>query len=206
MQTTGKFTTAQTAAMLGWSVDRLNRTRKILIPAATGKSAGKATPRIYDYRDLRFLILAKKLDKILTPDGQQRVFKCIKSMKVTDQTLFVADVPIDLGPVDDELQSAIRKLEDVGKGIVETGGDAFFEGTDISVYRVAALKSAQTLDEILEDYPSLTRAQVERAVAFSKASPKRGKPYPGVSLKRALSHLAELGAFDADEGDAEAGR
>ena len=52
------------------------------------------------------------------------------------------------------------------------------------------------MEDIVADFPSLTREQVEAAIEFAKAYPKRGRPYPGRSLKRALTDLAEIGAFD----------
>jgi len=204
MQTQTKYTTSQTAAMLGWTVEKLNRARRNLLPAA--KATGKLTQRTYDYRDLRFLVLAKKLDKILTPGGQHTMFKRIKAMKPSDKVLMVADLPIDLGPVDAELETAIRKLDDIREGIVENAGDAFFEGTDISVYRIAALTHGLTVAEILEDFPSLKSDQLDRAIAFAKATPKKGKPYPTTTLKRALGNLAALGAFDLEDGAGEAPR
>ena len=54
--------------------------------------------------------------------------------------------------------------------------------------------------EILEDFPSLNQAQVEAAIEYAKAYPKRGRPYTSRSLKRALARAAELGVFD-DEAD-----
>jgi uncharacterized protein (DUF433 family) len=202
MQTQVRYTTSQTAAMLGWTVDKLNRARRNLLPAA--KATEKTAQRTYDYRDLRFLVLAKKLDRFLTPDGQHTMFKRIKAMKPTETVLIVADVPIDLGPVDAELETAIRKLDDIREGIVEKAGDAYFKDTEISVYRIAALSHGLTVAQIIEDYPSLKSGQVERAIAFAKATPKKGKPYPATTLKRALGDLAALGAFDLEDSAGEA--
>ena len=42
--------------------------------------------------------------------------------------------------------------------------------------------------------------QVAAAIEYAKAYPKRGRPYPARSLKRALGELADLGVFD-DGGD-----
>jgi hypothetical protein len=65
---------------------------------------------------------------------------------------------------------------------------------------VAALAREQAMQEILEDFPSLTHEQVAAAIEYAKAYPKRGRPYPARSLKRALGELADLGVFD-DSGD-----
>ncbi|WP_260686045.1 DUF433 domain-containing protein [Rhizobium laguerreae] len=68
---------------------------------------------------------------------------------------------------------------------------------------VAALARGQTVAEIVEDFPSLSREQVEAAIEYAKAYPKRGRPYPSRSLKRSLAELAELGAFDEVDGAAD---
>ncbi|WP_245502735.1 DUF433 domain-containing protein, partial [Mesorhizobium sp. M1A.F.Ca.IN.020.06.1.1] len=81
--------------------------------------------------------------------------------------------------------------------------DPLIKGTSIPVHMVAALARAQSVDEIIEDFPSLGREQVEAAIDYAKAYPKRGRPYPARSLKRALADLADLGAFDENVERAE---
>jgi uncharacterized protein (DUF433 family) len=74
--------------------------------------------------------------------------------------------------------------------------EALLRGTDISVYRIAALYPHHSIDEILEDYPSLSRTQVASAVAYAEANPRPLIIYPATSLKRALGKLVDLGVFD----------
>lgn len=76
-----------------------------------------------------------------------------------------------------------------------------FKGTDISVYRIAALAEGQGIEETLEDYPSLNAKQVGRALEYARAYPKKGRPYPGQSFKRAAAALAASGAFSIDTGE-----
>jgi Protein of unknown function (DUF433) len=60
------------------------------------------------------------------------------------------------------------------------------------------------VDEILQDFPSLSRGQIEAAIEYAKAYPKRGRPFAARGLKRTLADLAELGVFEEMEsfGDA----
>ncbi|RZI61422.1 MAG: DUF433 domain-containing protein, partial [Zymomonas sp.] len=53
-----------------------------------------------------------------------------------------------------------------------------------------------SVDEILQDYPSLKRDDVEVASSFAAIYPKLGRPYPGKTLKRGISELLKLGIFD----------
>ncbi|WP_373414950.1 hypothetical protein [Ensifer aridi] len=93
----------------------------------------------------------------------------------------------------------MTRLEAI-KGRIDSKGDrseAVIRGTSITAYLVAALARDQGA--------SLTRDQVEAAIEFAKAYPKRGRPYPTKSLKATLAALADAGAFDDDEnlGDVE---
>jgi len=69
---------------------------------------------------------------------------------------------------------------------VETpaSGEPVIRDTTVPVHVVASLAKGETIEEILEDYPSLTRAQVENAIEYAKAYPKKGRPYPARSFKR----------------------
>jgi len=62
------------------------------------------------------------------------------------------------------------------------------EGTDVEVYRIdALLDGGASVEEVLEDYPSLSRQQVDTARAYADAHPKTGRPdYPSTSVKQAL--------------------
>ncbi|MER9056963.1 DUF433 domain-containing protein [Mesorhizobium sp. M0910] len=71
--------------------------------------------------------------------------------------------------------------------------------TGIPAHLVAALSKEQTVEEILSDFPSLSKTQVEAAIEYAKAYPKRGRPYAPRSLKRTLSEMADLGVFDGDD-------
>lgn len=71
-------------------------------------------------------------------------------------------------------------------------------GTTVPVYVVAGLAQGQTTEEILEDYPSLTREQVESAIEHAKVHPRMGRPYPARSFKRMIGDLAEAGVWDVE--------
>lgn len=75
-------------------------------------------------------------------------------------------------------------------------GEALLKDTQIEVYRIAALlDGGESIEQVLEDYPSLTRDQVETAQAYAETYPKAGRPYPHTSVKRALQG-AGLEALD----------
>jgi uncharacterized protein (DUF433 family) len=58
-------------------------------------------------------------------------------------------------------------------------GEPVIKGTGIEVHRIAALIArGMTPDEVLDDYPSLTRHAVDVAKAYADAHPKAARPYP----------------------------
>src|SRR6266849_5424718 len=68
-------------------------------------------------------------------------------------------------------------------------------GTTIPLYRVSALfDGGMTVREVMEDFPSLTEAQIVKARNYARRYPNSGKQYPQKSLKRLLrnSGFAEL--------------
>jgi uncharacterized protein (DUF433 family) len=91
-----------------------------------------------------------------------------------------------------QLQASVR-ANSVSRPIAvssEAGStELVFPGTDIPVYRVAALLLGGKLTEreVAEDFPSLTRAQIREARKMGKANPNAAAQYPPRSLKRILA-------------------
>jgi len=75
-------------------------------------------------------------------------------------------------------------------------GEPYLRGTSISAYQIAALRKEMTVDEILQDYPTLKRDDIEAAASFAAIYPEPGRPYPAKTLKRGISELLKLGIFD----------
>ncbi|MDR2216273.1 MAG: DUF433 domain-containing protein [Nevskiaceae bacterium] len=74
---------------------------------------------------------------------------------------------------------------------------ALSERDKTEVYRIAALlDGGASVEQVLRDYPSLSREHIETAKAYAQTNPKQGRPYPRTSVKRALQG-AGLEALDA---------
>lgn len=57
------------------------------------------------------------------------------------------------------------------------GGTPVIKGTRLNVYAVAArLEGGDTVDELLAEYPYVTREKLEAARLYAKANPLRGRP------------------------------
>lgn len=90
-------------------------------------------------------------------------------------------------------------MNDVSWTDVDGSAVPVLAGTHIPVYEIAALLQGQTVAEILEDYPELTREQVESAAAYAAAHPDRDPSFPPRSFKRALSDAAASGLWEVGE-------
>ena len=80
-------------------------------------------------------------------------------------------------------------------------GEPLIKETEVEVHRIAALVAGgMSIDEILADYPSLTRGAIDSAIAYASAHPKPGRPFPRLTAKRAL-RAAGFEALDEVLGD-----
>jgi uncharacterized protein (DUF433 family) len=162
--------------------------------------------RLLGAAELRFLRLAHELEGDLTPSGRRRLYQAVRKLPAGAHRLVLGRLVVDFRRIDDDLARRLKRLEQVRKRVEKQDGpgDPVIRGTNASVHVIGALARGQTIAEILADYPSLRRAQVEAAIAYAKAYPKRGRPYPSRSLKRMMVDLA---AHEVDtEGTGEASR
>jgi uncharacterized protein (DUF433 family) len=92
------------------------------------------------------------------------------------------DVSLDR-PVHDAMAGIIA-LERTAQAV---DADGVIPGTGVEAHRIAALvDGGMPAEEVLRDYPNLTAAQVESALAYAKINPKHGRPYPARTMKAAL--------------------
>jgi uncharacterized protein (DUF433 family) len=76
---------------------------------------------------------------------------------------------------------AARALVVCDPGIL--GGTPVIRGTRVPVYTLAAcVAGGDSMEDILEGYPSVTREQVELAAVFAEAFPPEEKPFQQTEL------------------------
>ncbi|MCA1408553.1 DUF433 domain-containing protein [Ensifer sp. IC3342] len=207
MSQSQNFTLSEAGYVLGRSPATLNKAVDTGIIQARQRKVGNIIQRLLGRAELRFLRLADELEKDLTPAGRRRLYGALRKLPDDAHKLQLGQLQLDLAQIDNDLKDRMTRLEAI-KGRIDSKGDrseAVIRGTSITAYLVAALARDQGPDAVLKDFPSLTRDQVEAAIEFAKAYPKRGRPYPTKSLKTTLAALADAGAFDDDEnlGDVE---
>ncbi len=155
---------------------------------------GKLSSRVFGLPELRFYRVALDLGAGVTPSGRKSIYKAIRRLPANQRRLRWGPFETDLTKLDREISQRLKRLWGLKSRIEETPDtEPMIRGTPVSAYVIAGLGEGQTVGEILEDYPGLSRAQVEAAIEYAKIYPKKGRPHPSRSFKRMI------GDVDLDE-------
>lgn len=193
-----EFTVTEASFLVDRSpVDIQNAVDKKVVKSTVIK-AGPRAKRLLGRAELRFLTMDREIGEALSGAGRRRLYEEVSRLPETATTARFGALVVDLRKSDATLKRRLKLLETIKGAMTMKGGEPFIRGTDIPAYQVAALYPAASIEEILEDFPSLKRGQVEHAIDFARAYPKKGRPYPSRSLKRGISKLLQSGVFDDD--------
>lgn len=152
--------------------------------------------------ELLFLMVEKDLHAHLSPAGRHQLYEAIKVMGFKSGKVTFGQIEVPLKSAFNTVNERYRELQDLRNTVVEEPGkDPVVAGSGVSVYVLSALAVGQTVEEVLDDYPGLTREQFNRALTYAAAYPKKGRAYPSRSFKRMIGDLASSGVFDAPEPD-----
>jgi uncharacterized protein (DUF433 family) len=189
MAHTAQFTAAEAAFVLREPVRAVKKAldagpvRPVLL-----RRAGAAV-RAIEWRDLFYLYAVRALRDDLTPKARTEFYEALRQapIELRDEVRF-GRFRISVGDWVEEVERRTTDLAALANKVeFQTDGEPLLKGTSVEVYRIAALlEGAAPVEQVLEDYPSLSRHQVETAQAYAEAYPKAGRPYPRTSVKSAL--------------------
>jgi uncharacterized protein (DUF433 family) len=169
---------------------------------------GKRGRRVLRARDLVYMQAVRELRDVLTPVGRRQLHEALVVSGAQREVTF-GSLKLPLEPLERKVQERIDVLDRLKDTIEGDPEDPFIKGTDVEVYRIAALLAGgATVDEVKEDYALLSIDHIKSARDYAQAIPKQGRPYPGKSFKRATRELNlhlidELLSQDDEKGDAE---
>jgi uncharacterized protein (DUF433 family) len=170
---------------------------------ALSRKAG-APVRTIAWPDLFYLFAVKELRDELTPKARTEFHRALQGSALAQDgevrfgrfRVAVADLVREVDRRTAELAGLATRID------FRPDGEPVLKGSDIEVHRIKALlDGGLSVDEVLSDYPSLTRDAVVTARAYAEAHPKPGRPYPGTTVKRAMQR-AGLEALDEVLDDA----
>ena len=188
MAHTVQFTAAEAAFVLR---EPLRAVKKALdagpVRPALLRRAG-ASVRAIEWRDLFYLYAVRALRDELTPKARAEFYEALQQAPIErrDEVRF-GRFRIAVSDLVKEVERRTTDLAALANKIAfRTDGEPLLKGASIEVHRIAALlEGGASIAQVLEDYPSLSRDQVETAQAYAQAYPKAGRPYPRASVKRA---------------------
>jgi len=193
-----KFTAAEATFILG----EPTRTPESPLDDGTVRPVlprgGDASERAIEWQELFFLYAARTLRDHLSPKALLELHETLPQspVKSTGEVQF-GRFRIALHDLIKEVDQRITDLALLADAVeFRSNGEPLLSGTSVEVYRISALLAGgASVDQVLEDYPSLSRPQVEAARAYAETYPKPGRPYAHTSVKRAL-RSAGLEALD----------
>jgi uncharacterized protein (DUF433 family) len=183
------WTTAQAAFVLNEPLDAFKKVVERGPVRAQVVRVGGLQVRKFALVDLVFLHAERELKTELTPKGRAGLYKALLNLPVYSARSEVAfgQFKFNIGRHLKEVKSKLKELEKLSNEIDTASGEPVIKGTQIEVYRLAALlDGGMTVESVLRDYPSLSENQVLAAKAYAESNPKVGRPYPKTTAKAAM--------------------
>ena len=203
MTKVAQFTAAEAAYVLEEPVRAVKKAldagpvQSVLVPRPGG------SVRAIEWSDLFYLFAVRVLREELTPKARAEFYEAIRRHPLErSREVQFGRIRVAVADLVEEVERRTKKLSELHDKVeFRSDGEPLLNGTDIEAHRIAALlDGGMTVDEVLADYPSLTRDAVEVAKAYVDTYPKAGRPYPRTTAKRALRG-AGLEALDEALGD-----
>jgi hypothetical protein len=185
-----RVTVNEASYILGQPSAVINKAVDEGIVKAMVQRRGGLSSRLFGLPELRFYRVASDLGSGLSPSGRKSIYQAIRALSARQRRLRWGPFETDLAALDRGLLRNLKRLRALQQEI-ETAADEepVIRGTGVSAYAIAGLSAGQTVAQILEDYPTLSRAQVEAAIEYAKVYPKKGRPYPARSFKRMMGEI-----------------
>lgn len=150
---------------------------------------GGSSVRTIGWFDLIYLYASRVLRDELTPKGRREFYEALKRDRRTEpQEIRFGRISVSIGDLEAEVEERARELAQLAEKVdFRADGEPLFRGTSIEIHRIESLLAGgMSVNEILQDYPSLDTAAVSFASTYAEAYPKAGRPYPRTTVKRAL--------------------
>lgn len=153
--------------------------------------------RSFGKADLVFFYAARQLKEDLTPKARKALYEAlvermrpvfVERMRPEHDPVALGALSVSVAEYVAEVERRLGEYESLAVEIeVVPKTEPRIRGTSVSVYRIAALlDGGMTIEDVMRDYPSLGQRQLQAAKAYADAHPKPGRPYPKVTVKKAL--------------------
>ena len=159
-------------------------------PELTPKAAyGKRSLRVLGQADLMYLQALREVGNLLTPMGRRTLHEALVNSP-SEHEVSVGEFVLHLDHIRSKVERRLQALIRLKDRVDGNPADPCIKGTDVEVYRISALlDGGASVEQVAEDYPLLTHQQIKTAHEYAAAIPKKGRPYPKESFKRAMRTL-----------------
>lgn len=126
------------------------------------------------------LKLAHETKAVLTLAGRRRLVRSLLR-QVDARAARASCVSVDVEPMRGAVQRGIAQLQQARGEVVSDPavlkGSPVIRGTRIPAHDIAEmLANGDSVGSILEDFPWISRSQIELAAVYARAYPRRGRP------------------------------
>lgn len=141
--------------------------------------------RMLPYPELVYLCLRGEVGPLLSPEGKRQLREHIRTAMMSHPepppTVQFGVFTLTIAPEIDTLHRRLTEMEQMWSFIVMDpnvrAGEPVVRGTRIPVHMLGDLAAqGAPREELLEDYPSLTRESLEAALMWARMYPRRGRP------------------------------
>ena len=183
---------AETATVTGVSARKINRMIDDgLMPGSSFKKVGRN--RFVKAFAAPLVRFGAGDGAILSKDARLEAMKSVAKYTKANWGRLIADptkahgfrfesgvVSVALGEIVTSTMVSLGKLAEAQRRVVVDadvrGGIPTLRGTRIGVYELTSTLATDGIDAVLEDYPVLTREDVEAAEIYAQAHPRMGRP------------------------------
>lgn len=134
--------------------------------------------------EVLYLLIRVQVGSLLSPQGKRMLRnEVIQAMSgpADPGAVYLGTLVLDIAPEVATLNDKLAQIERMWSFVVMDpgirAGEPVVRGTRISVHVLADLAAqGASTEELLEDYPSLTRESLEAALTWARMYPRRGRP------------------------------
>ncbi len=173
----------EAAVVTGLKVKEINKAidNKVIRISRKRVTTGTRQARRVPMQELVGLQLEENLSTWVSLNARKKVIRKVIAERLTTDFSPSDSLVIRIGSARDRLASGLRKLRHARK-MIETSpeimdGEPIIKGTRIPAVLISEmLEGGASVEDILKGYPNLSREQVELAVIYTTAYPRRGRP------------------------------
>jgi uncharacterized protein (DUF433 family) len=192
------FSPREAAFVTGLSEKTINQAidRAEVMPLPTRVAGDRE--RMLAFPELVYLRLRGQVGRLLSPEGKRKLRQELGQVAAKPRhpaVVSIGALKVNVGLEVRTLRKKVAEIEKMRSFVTLNpevrAGEPVVRGTRIAVHTLADLAAqGAPVEELLEDYPSLTAESLDAALAWARMYPRRGRPRrapwkDGVVIRRA---------------------